>query len=152
MVDAVMRIAGETRHNSYYNNNTESDEPVPITITTNTNTTTTTGGSNSRDGGGKKQTAVWLDQLCINQASEDDKTTHVGAMDLIYRSARRVVILLEDVQLADSHEEAAALAYKGFYQDMCDEVAAGGLEGTEKAAFVGGYFARREREWCETRR
>lgn len=27
--------------------------------------------------------AVWLDKLCINQADENDKTTHIGVMDLI---------------------------------------------------------------------
>ncbi|KAJ1323293.1 HET domain-containing protein [Microdochium nivale] len=96
----------------------------------------------------KKTEAVWLDRLCINQARDEDKTTHVGAMDLLYRSARRVVILLEDVQLADQPEAVAALTYKGFYQDMCDVVRDQGLEGAEKVAFVNGYFAQREKEWC----
>ncbi|KAH7010905.1 uncharacterized protein B0I36DRAFT_389804 [Microdochium trichocladiopsis] len=97
------------------------------------------------DGGG----SVWLDKLCINQADEDDKSTHVGAMDMIYRSARRVVILLENVQLGDEEEMEAALAYRKFYQDMCDHVKEHDLEGAEKGAYVKECFPRSEKEWCE---
>lgn len=44
----------------------------------------------------------WVDQLCINQSSESEKTTAVANMDLIYRSARKVVIALEDVAISST--------------------------------------------------
>jgi hypothetical protein len=85
---------------------------------------------------------VWLDQLCIDQSNRSDIVAHIGVMDAIYRSARRVVILLEDVQL-DENEEAAGLAYAGFYEDLCREVMVRNLEGKEKNRFVDEYFPRR---------
>lgn len=87
---------------------------------------------------------VWLDKLCINQNDEADKMAHIGAMDVVYRAARRVVILLEDVQLS-SEEEAAGLAYSQFFHDMCREVREGGLDGLAKSEFIDEYFSRREK-------
>ncbi|KAH6214061.1 hypothetical protein HBI42_145430 [Parastagonospora nodorum] len=52
---------------------------------------------------------IWMDQLCIDQTSSLDKGKSVAAMDIIYRSCIRLVILLEDVcldeQEAKLHEE-----------------------------------------------
>ncbi|CBX95221.1 hypothetical protein IAQ61_004045 [Plenodomus lingam] len=42
---------------------------------------------------------IWMDQLCIDQSSSADKRASVAAMDIIYRSCLRLVILLEDVLL-----------------------------------------------------
>jgi hypothetical protein len=42
---------------------------------------------------------IWTDQLCINQGSSDDKARSVSAMDIIFRSCIRLLILLEDVFL-----------------------------------------------------
>src|SRR3569833_2632146 len=50
------------------------------------------GGEDSREG-------VWIDERCIRQADDEDKINAIAAMDVIYRSARRMVILLEDVQI-----------------------------------------------------
>ena len=86
---------------------------------------------------------VWLDKLCINQQDSMEKKVQVGAMDFIYRSARRVVILLEDVQLSEE-EEAAGLAYADFYKSMSLEVKDRNLEGEEKMEFVDAYFPRQE--------
>lgn len=44
----------------------------------------------------------WVDQLCINQCSESEKTAAVAHMDLIYQSARKVVIALEDVAVSST--------------------------------------------------
>lgn len=85
---------------------------------------------------------VWLDKLCINQGDEAEKAVAIGAMDVIYRAARRIIILLEDVQM-DADEEAAGLAYSGFYADMDAEVKALGFEGAEKSDFVDSYFPAR---------
>ncbi|KAL2135132.1 hypothetical protein VTI74DRAFT_9725 [Chaetomium olivicolor] len=91
---------------------------------------------------------VWLDKLCINQSDLADKTAHIASMDLIYRSARRIVILLEDIQL-DKAEEEAGLAYAGFYADLCREIKDAGLEGVAKGRFLDEYFPRREKELRE---
>lgn len=94
-----------------------------------------------RDG---PEEGVWLDKLCINQASVRDKQVHIGAMDIIYRSARRVVILLEDVQLT-IEEEVAGQTYAGFYADMCTIVREQDFEDSAKADFVNSYFPSNER-------
>ncbi|MCJ1425625.1 hypothetical protein MMC29_003525 [Sticta canariensis] len=47
----------------------------------------------------------WVDQLCINQFSESEKTTAVASMDLIYQSARKVVIALEDVAISPADSD-----------------------------------------------
>lgn len=86
---------------------------------------------------------VWLDKLCINQSETRDKTVHIGAMDIIYRSARGVVILLEDIQLTEE-EEAAGLEYAGFFNDMRIEADERALEGDERLKFIRGYFPSRE--------
>jgi hypothetical protein len=86
---------------------------------------------------------VWLDKVCIDQTDPRDKTVHIGGMDLIYRSARRVIILLEDVQL-DYDDEAAGITYARMYQDMSDAVMEQKLEGQEKSDFVDRYFPERE--------
>jgi hypothetical protein len=42
---------------------------------------------------------IWMDQLCIDQTTSVDKAKSVAAMDIIYRSCIRLVVLLEDVFL-----------------------------------------------------
>ncbi|GAB7363234.1 hypothetical protein MBLNU230_g3516t1 [Neophaeotheca triangularis] len=38
---------------------------------------------------------LWVDQICIDQASEDEKTLAMSAMEMVYRSARVVVVALD---------------------------------------------------------
>ncbi|KAF1928509.1 uncharacterized protein M421DRAFT_62740 [Didymella exigua CBS 183.55] len=45
---------------------------------------------------------IWMDQLCINQESPIDKQKSVAAMDVIYRSCLRLLVLLEDVYLDET--------------------------------------------------
>ncbi|SPO01508.1 uncharacterized protein DNG_04181 [Cephalotrichum gorgonifer] len=92
---------------------------------------------------------VWLDRLCINQSSDTDKMSHIGAMDVVYRSARRMVILLEDVQLTPA-EEAAGLAYAGFYADMSAGTV--GMEGAARIKFIDEYFPSREKAYRDAGR
>ena len=47
---------------------------------------------------------IWIDACCIDQSNPDEKRSAIAAMDLIYRSARQVVIALEDVNLSDEQE------------------------------------------------
>ena len=44
---------------------------------------------------------IWIDALCINQCDELEKRHAIGLMDVIYKSARLVVIVLEDIWLSD---------------------------------------------------
>ena len=48
---------------------------------------------------------IWIDQLCINQKDDEEKKLLVGAMDVIYRSARQLFIILEDVFIPSNEEE-----------------------------------------------
>lgn len=48
---------------------------------------------------------LWLDQWCINQHDEKDKKVAVSMMDLLYSSARKVVVCLEDVRLSPGNME-----------------------------------------------
>ncbi|KAF2485910.1 hypothetical protein BDY17DRAFT_290525 [Neohortaea acidophila] len=43
---------------------------------------------------------VWIDQICIDQDSESEKTISMAAMDMVYRSARLVVVVLDDIMLS----------------------------------------------------
>ncbi|KAH6331912.1 hypothetical protein HBI37_181360 [Parastagonospora nodorum] len=44
---------------------------------------------------------IWIDQKCIDQSSALDKQLSIAAMDIIYRSCMRLVVLLEDVLLTE---------------------------------------------------
>lgn len=55
----------------------------------------------------------WVDQLCINQFSESEKTTAVASMDLIYQSARKVVIALEDVAISSADSDLLVIYVNG---------------------------------------
>ena len=46
---------------------------------------------------------VWIDQICIDGDSEEEKTISMSAMDMVYRSARLVVVALDDIEL-EAHE------------------------------------------------
>lgn len=54
---------------------------------------------------GHPREGVWIDQVCINQRDEEEKQRAIACMDIIYRSCRKLVVLLEDVELTD--DEAA---------------------------------------------
>ena len=53
---------------------------------------------------------VWIDQLCIAQHDMKEKMIAIGAMDVVYRSTRAIIVALEDVQLS----REAAMAIKEF--------------------------------------
>lgn len=46
---------------------------------------------------GHDRQGIWMDQLCIDQTSSIDKQKSVAAMDVIYKSCLRLLVLLEDV-------------------------------------------------------
>ncbi|EMC97981.1 hypothetical protein BAUCODRAFT_31988 [Baudoinia panamericana UAMH 10762] len=46
---------------------------------------------------------LWIDQICIDGTSRDETTISMSAMDMVYRSARIVVVALDDIHF-DAHE------------------------------------------------
>ncbi|WPH04806.1 Putative heterokaryon incompatibility [Acrodontium crateriforme] len=42
---------------------------------------------------------IWIDQMSINQANQEEKLQIIGGTDVIYKNCRRLLILLEDVEL-----------------------------------------------------
>ena len=51
---------------------------------------------------------VWIDQVCINQESLEEKQIAVNAMDLIYKSARTVIVLLDDIKVSIKEQDFLA--------------------------------------------
>lgn len=45
---------------------------------------------------------LWIDQICIDQDSNEEKTISMSAMDMVYRSARLVVVALDDLELSEN--------------------------------------------------
>lgn len=54
---------------------------------------------------GHPREGVWMDQICQEQQEGDEKQRAIACMDVVYRSCRRLVVLLEDVEVTD--DEAA---------------------------------------------
>lgn len=65
-----------------------------------------------------KDEGIWIDQLCIDQENEEEKQIAIGSMDVIYRAARWLIIVLEDVELCDVEQEVG-LKYASLYKSMC---------------------------------
>jgi Heterokaryon incompatibility protein (HET) len=86
-----------------------------------------------------KDEGVWVDQVCIKQCDNDEKKITIGLMDVIYRACRRLIILLEDVQLSKA-QEAVGLEYAMLYESMCLEMRGKQLSGAEKSSFVDAYW------------
>lgn len=53
---------------------------------------------------------VWVDIPCLDQTNSQEKNLGIGCMNVIFRSARRMVIVMEDIQLSEE-EEALFLRY-----------------------------------------
>lgn len=49
---------------------------------------------------------VWCDQICIVQDSLEEKKLAIGAMDLLYKNARKVVVALEDIAITEDEMDA----------------------------------------------
>ncbi len=53
------------------------------------------------------QEGIWMDVPCIDQGNAEEKQLTIGAMDVIYRAARRLIVVLEDVQLTQEEQDMA---------------------------------------------
>ncbi|KAI9642016.1 hypothetical protein NHQ30_009887 [Ciborinia camelliae] len=45
----------------------------------------------------RRDEGLWIDQLCIDQNSQDEKGTAIPAMVAVYKNARKVIVLIDDV-------------------------------------------------------
>ncbi len=62
---------------------------------------------------------IWIDVPCIAQDNEAEKKAAVGSMDVVYLAARRLLIVLEDIQLNEV-EQAVMKKYDGIFQELVD--------------------------------
>ena len=72
---------------------------------------------------------IWIDQICVDQSNECEKMLAIGAMDLVYRCARLVVVVIEDImffkeektvleRLIAKYEDDAGILPKGETEDL----------------------------------
>ncbi len=47
---------------------------------------------------------IWVDQCCIDQTNNEEKLLTIGFMDAIYKQARLVVVVLEDIAISEAEE------------------------------------------------
>lgn len=50
---------------------------------------------------GHPREGIWMDQICMDQNDDHEKQRAIACMDIIYKSCRRLVVLLEDVELTN---------------------------------------------------
>jgi hypothetical protein len=86
-----------------------------------------------------KDEGIWIDQLCIDQENEDEKKIAIGSMNVIYRAARRLIIVLEDVELCGD-EQKVGLKYASLYESMCRIVRERQPSEGEKSKLIQEYF------------
>jgi hypothetical protein len=55
---------------------------------------------------------LWIDQLCIDQSNPIEVSAAVAAAHLVYKSARQVVVAIEDVMLDENEVEAVETVVK----------------------------------------
>jgi hypothetical protein len=60
---------------------------------------------------------IWIDQICIDQDSEAERTISMSAMDLVYRNARLIVVALDDIVL-EGHEGELLQAHMKEYMSL----------------------------------
>ena len=88
----------------------------------------------------------WIDQLCITQSSEFEKAAAIGSMDLVYQSARKVVVALEDIALTTTDADLMfRYANTGTLQSQIPE-----FDRQELATIFGKIVTARwfDRAWC----
>ncbi|KAK4974830.1 hypothetical protein LTR66_011005 [Elasticomyces elasticus] len=99
---------------------------------------------------------LWCDQVCINQLDQAEKKSMIGAKDIIYKSARAVIVALDDIEF-DERDTAALREYADFvikevpdgtlpfYRDPSYMKTRPHLQSCLKKIIYSEYF---ERAWC----
>lgn len=57
---------------------------------------------------------LWFDIGCIDQADETDRETAISVMDILYKRAQRVIIVLWDIALSDSEADLLRVVQEPF--------------------------------------
>lgn len=47
---------------------------------------------------------IWCDQICINQGDEDEKARAINAMAFVYKKARLIIIVLDDIEVDEAEQ------------------------------------------------
>lgn len=81
----------------------------------------------------------WIDQLCIAQSFGSEKNAAIGSMDLVYQSARKVVVALEDIALSTIDADLM-LKYASI------ESPSSKLSESEREEFAAAFWF--DRAWC----
>ncbi len=101
---------------------------------------------------------LWVDAVCIDQASIAEKQIAVNAMDILYRSARAVIIILDDITV--SLREQDFLADYALEFEACEDTQITAPHFGERPAYMKrhpvlrGFFDKLvnarwfERAWC----
>ena len=92
--------------------------------------------------------AVWIDQVCLDQNDDVEKTVAVQSMDALYASARFVFIALEDIFLSRQEVETLSEAFRRLSMD--DERAFSTESARAIFAILAKIFSARwfSRAWC----
>jgi hypothetical protein len=95
-----------------------------------------------------EEEGLWIDQLCVNQDDRDEKHVAVASMDILYRSARLVLIVLEDIVLTERELEIWDRCTNGWEDD--DNWKPSGESDASMAALLVKIFSARwfSRVWC----
>lgn len=48
---------------------------------------------------------LWIDQICINQRSTEEKSIAIPAMAALYKHARLVIVALSDIEISQEEQE-----------------------------------------------
>ncbi|GKT66367.1 O-methyltransferase family 2 [Colletotrichum tofieldiae] len=99
---------------------------------------------------GHPREGVWIDQVCINQSDEDEKQRAIACMDVIYKSCRKLVVLLEDVELTENE----VLLCERYDQKHASQAFSHVVQDTEEIACLISMFSKIaaarwwQRAWC----
>ncbi len=60
---------------------------------------------------------IWIDVPCIDQNNKSEKIPAIDSMDVVFRAARRLVLVLGDVQLSEA-DQIAAMRCNDLFQEL----------------------------------
>jgi hypothetical protein len=67
----------------------------------------------------RQDEGLWCDQICIPQDDEEQKMVQISLMDAIYKNARAIIVVLNDIEITKSELEAV-MDYTRLYESSPD--------------------------------